>query len=104
MFLNNLTLRVKLMAGFIALAVIVLLISALALTSLSQSNHRFEAFTTGVGQKEAVAADLQGAAARRAIAVRDMLLVTDPAQVRAFGARNGAQDAGAAQGAGGRDT
>jgi methyl-accepting chemotaxis protein-1 (serine sensor receptor) len=91
MILKNLTLRAKLMTGFLALAVVVLLVSALAVTSLSQSNNRFVAYTTGAGMKEAVASELQGAAARRAIAVRDMLLVTDAAQARAYGDRAAAE-------------
>ena len=97
MGLKNLSLRAKLMAGFTALAVIVLAIVALAVQSLTASNDRFRAYTTGLGQKEEVASDLQEAAARRAIAVRDMVLSDDPAEIRRLAERTAAEHAAVTQ-------
>ena len=97
MGLKNLSLRAKLMAGFAALAVIVLVIAALAMQSLTASNDRFRAYTTGVGQKEEVAAELQEAAARRAIAVRDLVLSDDPAETRSLAQRTAAEHAAVTQ-------
>jgi len=91
--MNNLNLRTKLMVGFSMLAMVVLFVSLLAMRSLTQSNDRFVSYTTGVGLKEAVAAELQGAAARRAIAVRDMVLSEDAVSARQFGERAAADHA-----------
>ena len=79
MKLSDLRLRAKLMLGFAALAAVVLLVSGLALHSLSRSNQRFADYLAGVGQRESVANEVRGAAARRAIAARNLVLVTTPA-------------------------
>ena len=78
MKLSNLRLRSKLMLGFALLAAVVLLVSGLALSSLSRSNGRFTDYLDGVGQRERVANDVRNAAARRAIAARNLVLVTTP--------------------------
>ena len=79
MTLNNLRLRSKLMLGFALLAAVVLLVSGLALNSLSRSNGRFTGYLEGVGQRERLANDVRDAASRRAIAARNLVLVTTPA-------------------------
>ncbi|MFT7775314.1 methyl-accepting chemotaxis protein [Roseateles sp.] len=79
MKLSNLRLRSKLMLGFALLAAVVLLVSGLALNSLSRSNGRFTGYLEGVGERESLVNDVRGAASRRAIAARNLVLVTTPA-------------------------
>jgi methyl-accepting chemotaxis protein-1 (serine sensor receptor) len=79
MMLNQLRLRTKLMLGFALLAAIVLMVSGLALNSLIRANGRFTGYLDGVGSRENLAADVRGAASRRAIAARNLVLVTTPA-------------------------
>ncbi|MBV8035057.1 methyl-accepting chemotaxis protein [Roseateles sp.] len=79
MKLSNLRLRSKLMLGFAVLAAVVLLVSGLALNSLSRSNSRFTGYLAGVGERERLVNDVRGAATRRAIAARNLVLVTTPA-------------------------
>jgi len=77
--LNHLRLRSKLMLGFALLAAIVLLVSGLALRSLGRSNDRFADYLASVGQRETLAVEVRSAAMRRAIAARNLVLVTAPA-------------------------
>ena len=79
MTLNRLRLRPKLMLGFALLAAVVLLVSGLALSSLSRANERFTDYLEGVGQRERLATNVRGEATRRAIAARNLVLVTAPA-------------------------
>jgi len=76
MKLSNLRLRSKLMLGFASLAAVVLLVSGLALNSLSRSNGRFTGYLEGVGERERLVNDVRGAAERRAVAARNLVLVT----------------------------
>jgi methyl-accepting chemotaxis protein len=76
---RNMRVKTKLMLGFAVLAAIVLLVSALSLRSLGSSNDRFTNYLDGVGQRERMATDLRGAAMRRAISARNLVLVTDAA-------------------------
>ena len=75
----DLKLRYKLQAGFGLLAMVGVAVAVLATVSLSHANDRFESFVSGVGKDIELASALQGAASRRALAVRDMVL-TDDAQ------------------------
>ncbi len=77
--LNQMRLRSKLMLGFAFLAAVVLVVSALALNSLVRANARFTGYLEGVGNRENLATDVRGAASRRAIAARNLVLVTTPA-------------------------
>jgi len=79
MKLSHLRLRAKLMLGFALLAAIVLLVSGLALNSLSRSNGRFTGYLEGVGERERLVNAVRDAAARRAITARNLVLVTAPA-------------------------
>ena len=79
MKLNHLRVKAKLLLGFAVLAAVVLLVSALALRSLAQSNSQFSDYLNGVGQRERIAIDLRNAANRRAIAARNLVLVTKEA-------------------------
>ncbi len=68
MALNHMRIKTKLMLGFICLAAVVLLVSALALSSLSRANDRFSDYLEGANQRERLATAVRGAATRRAIA------------------------------------
>ena len=81
MKLTDLRVKTKLMLGFAAIAAIVLLVSALSLHSLSASNARFSDYLSGVGTRERLATDVRGAAMRRAIAARNLVLVTEAGDV-----------------------
>ncbi|RZI54283.1 MAG: methyl-accepting chemotaxis protein [Pseudomonas sp.] len=67
--------RQLLICTFIALAMLVLLVSLLAMRSLSASNDRFSNHVHGVAERESLISDIRASANRRAIAVRDMALV-----------------------------
>jgi methyl-accepting chemotaxis protein-1 (serine sensor receptor) len=77
--MKNLRVKTKLMLGFVLLAAIVLFVSALSLRSLGRSNDRFSDYLDGVGLRERLATDIRGAASRRAIAARNLVLVTQDA-------------------------
>ena len=78
---SDLRVKTKLMLGFAFLAAIVLLVSALAMHSLGASNDRFANYLSGVGMRERLATDVRGAATRRAIAARNLVLVTEARDV-----------------------
>ena len=75
----NLRVKTKLMLGFAAMALVVLLVSGLSLRSLSSSDERFSSHLTGAAKREHLATDMRSAANRRAIAARNLVLVTSPA-------------------------
>ena len=77
----DLRVKTKLMLGFACVAAIVLLVSALSLHSLGVSNDRFSSYLAGVGTRERLAGDVRSAATRRAIAARNLVLVTEPKDV-----------------------
>jgi methyl-accepting chemotaxis protein-1 (serine sensor receptor) len=79
MKLSHLRIKTKLMLGFSVLAGVVVLVCALALHSLGRSNARFSDYLDGAAQRERMATDIRGAATRRAIAARNLVLVTAPA-------------------------
>jgi len=81
MRIADLRVKTKLMLAFAVIANIVLLVSALALHSLGASNERFSSYLASVGQRETLATDLRAAASRRAIAARNLVLVTDPKDI-----------------------
>ncbi|CAN5211968.1 methyl-accepting chemotaxis protein [soil metagenome] len=78
MNIRDLRVKPKLMLGFSAMAAIVLLVSGLAIHSLSQSNQRFTGYLDGIGKREQLATDVRNAANARAIAARNLVLVTTP--------------------------
>jgi len=79
MNISNLRVKTKLLLGFAVMALVVLLVSILSVRSLGNSNDRFSGYLDGVGKRERMATDVRGAASRRAIAARNLVLVTDPA-------------------------
>ncbi|HEX6703137.1 MAG TPA: methyl-accepting chemotaxis protein [Albitalea sp.] len=60
------------------LAAIVFLVSGLALRSLSESNDRFVDYVTGINARLLLSYEVRTAVERRAIAARNLVLVTEP--------------------------
>lgn len=79
MKLSQLRLRAKLMLGFALLAFVVVIVAMMALASLNRSNQRFVEYLNGPGEREHLVAEVRGAANRRAIAARNLVLVSAPA-------------------------
>ncbi|WP_343630336.1 methyl-accepting chemotaxis protein [Roseateles sp.] len=71
--------KTKLWLGFGVMAVIVATVSGAALHWLNESNTRFEGYIDGVAKRERLVAGLESSAKSRAIAARNLVLVTaDP--------------------------
>ena len=77
--MKKLTVKQQLSLAFGALAVLVLLVSLLGLRSLNSANERFSGYVSGPAERESLATDVRIYANRRAIGVRDMVLVKTPA-------------------------
>jgi methyl-accepting chemotaxis protein len=78
MHLNNLTVRAQLALAFGILAALVLLVAALALKSLTDANSRFADYVHGINARALMADAVRTAVDRRAIAARNLILVTRP--------------------------
>jgi methyl-accepting chemotaxis protein-1 (serine sensor receptor) len=72
------TVRGKLVLAFGALAAMVLLVASVSLTSLSDANRRFVHFVEGINARANKAAEVRTAVDQRAIAARNLVLVTRP--------------------------
>ncbi len=77
MFKNS-TVRTKLTASFGALALMVLVVAGISLKSLADANDRFVSYVDGVNLRATLAASVRTAVDRRAIAARNLVLVTSP--------------------------
>ena len=73
--MKNLSVKKQLSLAFGALAVLVLLVSLFALHGLSGANDRFSGYVNGAAKRQDLATDVRIFANRRAIGVRDMVLV-----------------------------
>jgi methyl-accepting chemotaxis protein-1 (serine sensor receptor) len=73
--MKNLTVKQQLSLAFGALAILVLMVSAFALHGLSGANDRFSGYVNGPAERENLATEVRIMANRRAIGVRDMVLV-----------------------------
>ena len=89
MGLRHLKVRTKLLLSFGVLAVIVLLVSGMSLHSLARSKARFSDYLQGVVERERLAVDIMGAANRRAVAARNLVLLSDAAERQAEAAAVG---------------
>ncbi|WP_206955904.1 methyl-accepting chemotaxis protein [Trinickia acidisoli] len=83
MNISNMTVRLKLTVAFGLLTILVLIVSGLALSSLDAANARFDGFVKGINARARLAEQIRTAVDRRAIAARDILFVTSPAEVDA---------------------
>ncbi len=77
--MNSLTLKKQLFIAFGLLTVLVMLVSVLAQLGLGRANDRLSSYVSGAGEREKLAADVRMLANRRAIGMRDMVLVRTPA-------------------------
>ena len=78
-----LTVRARLAASFGALACAVLLIAGYSVKALSESDARFISYVEGISARAVVADKVRSAVDRRAIAARNMVLVTAPDDLEA---------------------
>ncbi|WP_310740825.1 methyl-accepting chemotaxis protein [Aquincola sp. J276] len=83
MNLQHLSLRARLAASFATLAVLVLVVSAVAVTALQESDAHFSDYARQGSARIALAHELRNAAALRAIAARNMVLATGSAESEA---------------------
>jgi methyl-accepting chemotaxis protein len=77
------TVRAKLSAGFGGLAVMVLVVSGLSLKSSSDAYERFAGYISGISERAALVQEARNAVDRRAIAERNLVLVTKPDDLEA---------------------
>ncbi|MHA7355346.1 methyl-accepting chemotaxis protein [Burkholderia pseudomallei] len=78
---QNMTVSTKLTLAFGALVGLVLLVSVLALHALGDANDRFASYVSGISARAEAAEQVRTAVDRRAIAARNLVLVTKPADV-----------------------
>jgi len=78
--MKNLSVKKQLSLAFGALAVLVLLVSLVALRGLSGANDRFAGYVSGAAERESMAVDVRIFANRRAIAERNLVLVKTDAE------------------------
>ncbi|APA88569.1 MCP four helix bundle domain-containing protein [Paraburkholderia sprentiae WSM5005] len=81
MILNNLSVKTKLTAAFGALAVVVLIVSGLSLWELNDANDRFAGYISGINARATAGEAVRTAVDDRAMAVRNLVLVTTPADI-----------------------
>jgi methyl-accepting chemotaxis protein-1 (serine sensor receptor) len=75
---GNMTVRAKLGAAFGALAILVLLVAGISWKALSDANNAFDNYVTGINARGDMAQAVRSAVDRRAIAARNLVLVTTP--------------------------
>ncbi|MDR5857474.1 methyl-accepting chemotaxis protein [Caballeronia sp. LZ062] len=81
MNLRNITIKNKLIAGFGLLAVLLVLVAGMSLRALSVATDGFAHYVHGINARADVAAQIRAAVDRRAIAARNLVLVTKPADL-----------------------
>ena len=80
---SKLTVRAQLSAAFGGLATLVVGVAGLSLTSLGDANERFANYVNGINARATLAEHIRSAVDRRAIAARNLVLVTKPADLDA---------------------
>ena len=78
----NLTVKMKLALSFAALTFVVLFVSVLAVFELAKSNAAFSGYVEGISARSELASKLLIAAQRRAVAARNLVLVSSPADLQ----------------------
>ncbi|HEX7686536.1 MAG TPA: methyl-accepting chemotaxis protein [Burkholderiaceae bacterium] len=78
---SDLRVKTKLILGFSVLAAVVVLVSVLALRSLGRADDRLSGYLSGIAQRERLAQEIRAAADARAIAARNLVLVTEPSDI-----------------------
>lgn len=77
--MRNLTVRTRLALTFGGLTLIVLLVAGISISLLSNANARFERYVGGINARAAMAARVRAAIDLRAIAARNLVLVSQDA-------------------------
>ena len=75
--MNGLSIKKQLMLAFATLVAAVVLVSVFSLLNLAGADARFNGFVHGIDARESMAVDIRIDANRRAIGVRDMVIVKD---------------------------
>jgi len=78
MRIRDLSLKTQLLLAFTAVSLVLIAVSGLAITALQRAEQRFQNFLEGDATREQLAAEVQSAADARAIAARNLVLVTEP--------------------------
>lgn len=78
---KRLTVRAKLTMAFGMLSALVMLVSGLSLMALSDANAQFSGYVNGINVRTALAVDIRAAVDRRAIAARNLVLVTQQSDI-----------------------
>ncbi len=78
---KHLSVKAKLSAAFGLLATVVLIVSGISLKELNDANDRFSGYVSGINARAEMAEAVRTAVDDRAIAVRNLVLVTAPADV-----------------------
>jgi len=90
---SQMKVKTKLAIGFGVLSLMLLVVSGLSLNALNDSNTRFSGYVAGVNARAEMAQSVRTAVDERAIAARNLVLVTKPADLAAeTAAVNKAQD------------
>ncbi|WP_122169662.1 methyl-accepting chemotaxis protein [Burkholderia stabilis] len=75
------SIKTKLLGGFGLLAAVVVIVSGMALKALSDTNAEFSRYMNGINARANLSAQIRTAVDRRAIAARNLVLVTKPSDV-----------------------
>ncbi|QYY29406.1 HAMP domain-containing protein [Cupriavidus pinatubonensis] len=78
---RDFSIKARLLAGFGTLASIVLAVSAYSLHALGESTDGFTQYLNGLNARSELSAEVRAAVDRRAIAARNMVLATVPAEI-----------------------
>src|SRR5262245_56860419 len=81
MNLRHLSIKSKLLGAFAALSFIVIAVSLLAVSSLGREHAAFTGYVSGTAARLELANAILDAANARAVAARNLVLVTTPADV-----------------------
>ncbi|HIH2749605.1 methyl-accepting chemotaxis protein [Burkholderia aenigmatica] len=75
------SIKLKLLGGFGLLAAVVVIVSGMALKALSDTNAEFSRYMNGISARANLSAQIRTAVDRRAIAARNLVLVTKPSDL-----------------------
>jgi methyl-accepting chemotaxis protein len=81
MFWNRLRIKSKLTLALGLLALLTTLVAAVSFYALRQSGERFTEFADGVAYRERLSTNISAAVSKRAIAARNLMLISDPADI-----------------------
>ncbi|WP_269501224.1 methyl-accepting chemotaxis protein [Burkholderia sp. IMCC1007] len=81
MKIARISIKAKLLGGFGLLAAVVVIVSGMALKALSDTNDEFSRYMNGINARANVSARIRTAVDRRAIAARNLVLVSKPSDI-----------------------